>query len=195
MSSLSKLSFAALFLSLISMTAQADWELNNADSSLYYVTSKAAAISEVNSFASLNGTINNTEATLQIDLSSVDTAIEIRDQRVRDILFEIQSFPTATISISVSSDVLSNMAVGSSTTANYNYNLNLHGVSRDLSADLRITKTSANRIEVQPAQPIILGAGLFNLAEGVEALREIAGLASINPNVVVDFSLVYEDSM
>jgi len=195
MSSTIKRLFTASLLGFLSLSAHADWELNSTDSSLYYVTSKAAAISEVNSFTSLSGSIDNTEATLEIDLGSVDTAIEIRDQRVRDILFEIQTFPTATISINVDSAALANMAIGGSTTANYNYNLNLHGVSRDLSADLRITKTSANRIEIQPAQPIILGAGLFNLAEGVEALREIAGLASINPNIVVDFSLVYEDSM
>jgi polyisoprenoid-binding protein YceI len=188
--------FTALFLGLLSLSAHADWELNNAYSNFYYVTSKASAVSEVNSFSELTGTITSAGlATLEIDLSSVDTAIEIRDQRVRDILFETQTYPTASISINVNSEALSNLAVGSSEIANYNYSLNLHGVSRDLNADLLITKTSANRLEIQPARPIILGAGLFNLAEGVEALREVAGLPSINPNVVIDFSLVYDDIM
>ncbi|PCJ40887.1 MAG: hypothetical protein COA71_09810 [SAR86 cluster bacterium] len=196
MPSTPKLSLVGIFLGLLSMSAHADWELNSADSSLYYVTSKAAAVSEINSFGNLSGSISNQgNAILEIDLSSVDTAIAVRNQRVKDMLFETQRFPTATISINVNAADLSNMAVGSSVTANYNYSLSLHGISSDLNADLRLTKTSNNRIEIQPARPIILGAALFGLAEGVEALREIAGLPSINPNVVVDFSLVYEDGM
>jgi hypothetical protein len=58
-----------------------------------------------------------------------------------------------------------------------------------------LSKTSDSRIEIQPAQPIIIGAGLFGLAAGVEALREVAGLPSINPNVVVDFSLSFDEGM
>jgi polyisoprenoid-binding protein YceI len=183
-------------LGLISLSANADWNLNNADSSLYYVTSKAAAISEVNTFTNLNGVISNSgTASLEIDLASVDTAIEIRDQRVRDILFEIEQYPTASIGIEINSSELANMAAGTSMISNYDYNLSLHGISAALNTDLRLTKVSDSRIEIQPAQPIIIGAGLFGLAEGVEALREVAGLPSINPNVVVDFSLFYDEDM
>lgn len=181
---------------LYSHAAQAEWQLNSADSSLFYVTSKAAAISEINTFANLSGEITNTgAATLEIDLASVDTAIEIRDQRVRDILFETQQYPTANVSIDINSSALANMASGSSTVNSYSYILSLHGVSTELNATLRLTKISDNRIEIQPAQPIIIGASLFGLAEGVEALREVAGLPSINPNVIIDFSLVYDESM
>lgn len=183
-------------LGLISLSAKADWELNNADSSLYYVTSKAAAISEINTFTNLSGAITDSgAATLEIDLASVDTAIEIRDQRVRDILFEVQQYPTATISISINSASLDDLAAGTSSVINYPYSLSLHGISADLSADLRLTKISDSRIEIQPAQPIIIGASLFGLAEGVEALRDIAGLPSINPNVIVDFSLFFDEGM
>lgn len=196
MSSTTKHSLAGLFLGLLSMSAQADWELNNADSSLYYVTSKAAAISELNYFANLSGNISDGgNAILEIDLSSVETAIDIRNQRVKDILFETEQFPTATINIDVDMAALSNLAAGSSSLANYDYNLSMHGINANLNASLRLTKLSNGRIEIQPAQPIIIGAALFGLAEGVEALREIAGLPSINPNVIVDFSVIYEDSM
>jgi polyisoprenoid-binding protein YceI len=181
---------------LLSISAHADWELNNADSRLYYVTSKAAAISEINTFSNLSGAITDSgTATLDIDLASVDTAIEIRDQRVRDMLFEIQQYPTATITISINSASLDDLAAGSSSVSNYAYSLSLHGISADLNADLRLTKISDSRIEIQPAQPIIIGAALFGLAEGVEALREVAGLPSINPNVVVDFSLFFDEGM
>ncbi len=114
---------------------------------------------------------------------------------VRDILFEIQEYPTAVITIEVSPSSLDDMATGTSRINNYTYNLSLHGVSAELNADLRLSKVSDSRIEIQPAQPIIIGAGVFGLTAGLEALREVAGLPSINPNVVVDFSLYFDESM
>ncbi len=183
-------------LGLLSISAHAEWELNNSDSSLYYVTSKAAAISEINTFTNLSGAItDNGRATFEIDLASVDTAIEIRDQRVKDILFEIQEYPTAIITIEIDSSALASLATGSSSISNYDYSLSLHGMTAELNTDLRLSKTSDSRIEIQPAQPIIIAAGLFGLTAGVEALREVAGLPSINPNVVVDFSLSFDEGM
>ena len=185
-----------LIAGLCSLSAQAEWELNSADSSFYYVTSKAAAISEINTFNNLSGNIdNNGSAILEIDLASVDTAIEIRNQRVKDMLFETQQYPTATVNIDIDSSALANMDAGTSTVASYNYSLSLHGVTTELIADLRLTKVSDSQIEIQPAQPLIIGASLFGLAEGVEALREVAGLPSINPNVIVDFSLSFDEGM
>ncbi len=77
-----KLLVVGPLLGLISISAHADWNLNNSESSLYYVTSKAAAISEVNTFSRLNGAISDSgTASLEIDLASVDTTIEIRDEQ------------------------------------------------------------------------------------------------------------------
>lgn len=185
-----------LIAGLCSLSAQAEWSLNAENSSFYYVTSKASAISEINTFTTLNGAIaDNGTALLEIDLTSVDTAIEIRDQRVQDILFETQQYPTATVGIDINSMELANMATGTSKVASYNYSLSLHGINADMNADLRVTKVSDGELQVQPAQPLIIGASLFGLAEGVEALREVAGLPSINPNVIVDFSLTFTEGM
>ena len=196
MKSLLKFLLVGPFFGLLSLTAHAEWELNNFASSLYYVTGKAAAISEVNTFTNLSGAITDDgTATLAIDLASVDTAIEIRDQRVKDILFEIEEYPTATITIEIDSSALANLATGSYSISNYDYSLSLHGMTAELNTDLRLSKISDSRIEIQPAQPIIIAAGIFGLAAGVEALREVAGLPSINPNVVVDFSLSFDQGM
>jgi len=70
--------------------------------------------------------------------------------------------------------------------------IELHGISQELAVDLGIIKLDADRIQVQNARPLIVAAGSFGLAEAVEQLREIAGLPAINPNVVVDFTLVYQ---
>lgn len=174
------------------MSARADWQLDSAASSLYYVTSKASAVSEVNSFATLGGGIDaQGKATLDIDLASVQTAVEIRDQRMREIVFQTAQFPQATVSLQVDTAALAAMAAGSSAVASHSATVSLHGVSQELAVDLRIIKLDADSIQVQNAKPVIVAAGNFGLAEAVEQLREIAGLPAINPNVVVDFTLVY----
>jgi polyisoprenoid-binding protein YceI len=174
------------------VSANADWQLDAAASSLYYVTSKASAVSEVNSFATLGGAIDaQGKATLGIDLASVQTSIEIRDQRMREIVFQTAQFPQATVTLQVDTAALDAMAAGSSTTTSTTASLDLHGMSQELAVDLNIIKLDADSIQVQNVKPLIVAAGSFGLAEAVEQLREIAGLPAINPNVVVDFTLVY----
>jgi hypothetical protein len=170
----------------------ADWSLDQQESSLYYVTSKAAAISEVNSFKGLSGSINATgEATLVISLSTVDTAIDIRNERMRDIVFKVVEFPEATVTLQVDADALDAMAPGTSSKGTYSASVNLHGVTQTMDAELEVLKSDANTMQIWLAKPLIVGAATFGLLEGVEQLKEIAGLPSINPNVVVDFTLVY----
>jgi polyisoprenoid-binding protein YceI len=183
---------SALSLAVLAGSAQADWQLDAAASSLHYVTSKASAVSEVNSFAALGGAIDaQGQATLAIDLASVQTNVEIRDQRMREIVFETTQFPHATVTLQVDLAALDAMAAGSSSTASHTAILSLHGVSQELAADLQIIKLDADSIQIQNAKPLLVAAGSFGLADAVEQLREIAGLPSINPNVVVDFTLVY----
>jgi polyisoprenoid-binding protein YceI len=178
---------------LLSGAAQADWALDGAASSFYYVTSKAAAISEVNTFSGLSGAIaDDGTATLKIDLASVNTAIEIRDQRMREIAFRVSEFPSAEVSVKVDTAALDAMAPGTlAARSTYTASVSLHGVTKELSADLQLVKLDADTVLVQLARPLLVAAGDFGLAEGVEELRTIANLPSINPQVVVDFSLVY----
>ncbi|HEY0961315.1 MAG TPA: YceI family protein [Pseudomonadales bacterium] len=179
---------------LLSGAAQADWTLDAANSRFHYVTSKAAAISEVNSFGGLSGAIaGDGTATLTIDLATVNTAIEIRDQRMRDIAFRVGEFPSADVSVKVDAAMLDAMAPGTlGEPQSYTASVSLHGVTKDVAAELQIVKLDADTVLVQLAKPLLVAAGDFGLAEGVEELRTIANLPSINPQVVVDFSLVYD---
>ena len=183
---------ATLALFSCSFTLQAAWLLDDAASSLYYVTSKASAVSEVNTFSALSGAISDQgEASLSITLTSVDTGVEIRNQRMQEFVFEVAQYPSASVTVTVDSAALANMPAGTARLGTYPASINLHGNSQTLDVDLLISKLNANTIHVTTAKPLLLGAALFGLAEGVEKLRELAGLPAINPNVVVNFTLVY----
>jgi len=186
------LELGAVALTLLCSTAQAEWTLDGAASSFHYVTSKASAISEINRFRTLAGAIaDDGTATLAIDLASVDTAIEVRDQRMRDIVFQVAQYPQATVTVAVDASALDAMQPGTTSTASYKATVDLHGLQADYDADLQVIKLDADTVQVQLARPLLVGAVSFGLAQGVEELKTIAGLPSINPNVVVDFALVY----
>lgn len=177
---------------LLSASAQAGWTLDAAASSFYYVTSKAGAVSEVNTFSGLSGEIaDDGTAMLMIDLKTVNTAVEVRDQRMRDIAFKVGEFPTAHVTVKVDVAALASMAPGTLSTASYEAALSMHGVNAAIPADLRVIKVDADTLIVETAKPLLVAASVVGLAEAVEELRTVANLPSINPQVVVDFTLVY----
>ena len=182
----------ALLLAFPSVSMAA-WSLDNDSSSLSYVTNKAAAISEVNTFTVLKGGITDAgQATLAIDLSSVDTEIEIRNQRMREIVFETDHYASAIVTLDVSDLNLSAMANGDIVRQSVEAELSLHGLTERVDADVVVVKTSDGGVQVSSSSPILVNAGTFGLADAVEELKEIAGLPSINPNVSVSFSLNYQ---
>ena len=87
-----------LSLLMAAVSAQADWTLVNESSQLNFVSTKASHIAETHTFTELSGQITDDGAAkLVIDLTSVDTGIDIRDQRMQSMLFDVVSFPDARI--------------------------------------------------------------------------------------------------
>jgi polyisoprenoid-binding protein YceI len=183
---------AMLLLLITASQSHAEWALDGNASSFFYVTTKAAAVTEVNSFSGLSGSISdNGKASFMIDLATVDTTVEVRDQRMRDVLFQVAKFPSAMVTVDVDAEALDNMSAGVSITGRYTAEVALHGMTQDLMADLQITKLEDDSILVQVARPLIVSASAFGLQAGVDELQKVAALPSITPGVVVDFTLVY----
>ncbi|MBT5485047.1 MAG: YceI family protein [Gammaproteobacteria bacterium] len=176
-----------------SQSGFAAWTLNQDDSALYYITSKAAAVSELNSFTELSGSINDAgNGTLAISLSSVDTAVDIRNERMRDIVFQVANYPIASISVQANGAMLAGMSAGETVQATFDAVIELHGIQQNMPVELAVNKQESGGLLVVLAKPLIINAASFGLAESVEQLREIAGLPSINNNVVVDFTLQFD---
>jgi polyisoprenoid-binding protein YceI len=96
-----------------SVNTQAAWDLDSTASYLNFVTTKNTHNVEIHTFATLTGGIGtNGVATVTIDLDSVNTGVALRDQRVRDLLFETANYPTATITVTVPGTLLNSLATG-----------------------------------------------------------------------------------
>ena len=182
---------AALLTLLASAQAAAQWTLSADDSALSFISVKAEHIAEVHSFARLAGEIDNGgEAVVSVDLTSVQTGIDIRNERMKSMLFNTDMYPRAQVSADVDAAALSSMAVGESAVLEVPLAINLHGEVLTLSAPLRVSHVQ-DGLRVDTLAPIIVKADAFALVDGIESLREIAGLPSISRSVPVSFSLLF----
>lgn len=185
--------FAALSVLFFTLPAHAEWTLDNEASRLTFVSTKAGSAAEVHTFGALEGDVDaNGNATIAIDLKTVDTAIEIRDERMRDMLFETSTYPTATLAAVVDLDAVDGIPVGATEAMTVEGQLGLHGTSVSLTIDMTVARLNENRVLAISRNPLVVNASQVGLLAGVEKLREVAGLPSISPAVPVNFVLAFE---
>lgn len=183
--------FAAAMV-VLAAPAQAAWEVDGGKSAVSFVSTKAINVAEVHKFTDMSGGIeSNGQVNVAIGLSSVDTSIELRDDRMRDMLFETGTYGTASISAQVDGEKLDSMQPGTSVEMTVEGVLSLHGESRPLVIEAVVARVGDHALLVTSKKPVIINAPEFKLGEGVEALREIAGLPSISLAVPVSFVLAF----
>ncbi len=182
-----------LGLSLASGGVQAAWQLDNEASRLSFVSIKKGDIGEIHFFKTLSGEMNESgQVTLEIDLASVDTNIPVRDERMRNMLFETEQYPTATFRAELDMTKLKGLKPGEMLVLDYfSGNLELHGVKQEIPGQIAITRLDENSFMAVNYHPLLISADNFKLAEGVEKLREIAGLPSISLAVPINFVLTF----
>lgn len=170
---------------LLTGNVLADWVLDNNKSGLYFVSIKKDHIAETHTFRKLSGVITKAgQGNLTIDLASVATNVDIRDERIRDHLFETTTFATANVIVDLSK---TGVKPGIQTV---NVTLDLHGVKKEIAAMVAITE-AGDTVQVSTVAPIILDAADFNLAGGLTVMREIGSVASISNAVPVTFFLSF----
>lgn len=182
-------SSSAVSSSAVSGTA---WVLDTAASYLNFVSAKNTHTLEVSHFTGLTGDISMGVATLVIDLNSVNSGIALRDERLRDLLFQTIDFPTATATVKLPVNLLGSLAVGANTEQDITAELDLHGVKTTITTKLSVQKLGTNRIVVQSIAPVLLKTSDYALSDGIEALRAAVGIASISTAVPVDFTLIFD---
>lgn len=186
---LSNVAFAKL--NFVTTTHAGQWVLNNESSTLNFITTKNSSKTEIQAFKKIQGKIAGTQVTLSVDLSSVDTGIEIRDERLRELFFKIASFPTATVTLDIKKSDIYPMKPGQIKTLELDAEITLQGITQTIPVKLQVVELEKNQRLVFSSQPVIVNLKDFNLLKGVNALREIAKLQSINAAVPVTFSLLF----
>ena len=184
-----------VLLSGVAGNIQASWTLQPSSSHIHFLSIKATHIGEVHSFTKFKGSVqDNGLARIQIDLSSVDTLIPIRNERMRNLLFAINEHPTATINTKISIAEFKDMKIGSEVGTQIEADLEFKGTNNQVIADIIVSRQNESTFTIQSRSPLLLSATDLGIIDGIEKLREIAGLTNISFSIPASFRLTFKES-
>lgn len=185
------LAAAMLFSANAAAKHHQNWQLNPSNSSVSFISIKKSNIAETHTFAQFDGKVDGGTATVTIKTESIESNVDIRNQRMREFLFETGLFPEITIKANVEA-ALAELEVGQSQLISLPANLSMHGVSKDIDLAVRVSKLSKTRLLVSSSQPVLIRAKDYNMLEGVVKLSSLVNNLAIAETVPVSFSLAFE---
>lgn len=187
---LKTLPFAALAMAL-AVPAGA-WTLDSDGSAISYVSMKNGQIAEPNLLTGLSGSVDESgTANVEIALSSVETYIDIRNERMREFFFKVADFPVATVSAELDMDDIADLPTGGTAEHMFEVTISTNGTENYYDAVAFVTRTADDRVMVNSKQPIVVHVDDMNYGDGIAKLQELAGLDSIQPMVPVSFNLTF----
>ena len=167
---------------------QADWTVSDS-SRIGFVSIKNNRIGENNAFERVSGSISESgQVAVSVDLSSVETGIGIRNERLQKMLFEVASFPTASIDAALSDSQIAALRAGGARAESVSVNIRLRGKTVSKTANVSVSSLGGD-VRVTTTQPIVITAQEFGLESGVAALQQIAGLNAISRSIPVTVDL------
>jgi polyisoprenoid-binding protein YceI len=182
----------ALSASLFAGSALADWSMDPERSHLAFMSIKAKDVGEVHSFTDMTGSIaDDGSVSVSMMLDSVETLIPIRNERMREFLFVTTDYKDATLTAKVDPAVIAAMKPGDIAQITAEGNLSMHGATQPMTLNMQAAKVADGTVMVASTKPLVIDAAKFGMSDGVEKLREIAGLDSISNAVPVTFVMTF----
>ncbi|WP_284154779.1 OmpA family protein [Algicella marina] len=167
------------------------WVLDRSQSTLTFQSIKNNSVVEASTFATYTGTIDQSgTAQVEVQLDSVDTKVDLRNVRMRFLFFETFQYPTATITAQLRESDLADLQTVRRKNISLPFVMDLHGVSKDLTADVTITLLGPNLVSVATTTPLALNVADFNLMPGITKLQEAANV-QIVPSSTITFDFVF----
>ncbi len=186
-------SVCTLLLTLgVSLSAQANWYLDGESSRLSFITTQNANVANVHRFLVLHGKVDRKgHAQLRIEMDSVNSAVPLRDERMRDLLFDFKNFPEAQITAQIDLQPINDLASGAQLELHLPVTVSLRGKQHTYEAELLATRLDERRFQVVTLEPLMLQAEDFGLQPQLETLRKLAGLSAISFSVPVGAVLIF----
>ena len=176
----------------VNLTAQANWYLDGESSRLSFITTQNANIANVHRFLVLHGKVDRKgQAQLRIEMDSVNSAVPLRDERMRDVLFDFKHVPEAQITTQIDLQPINDLASGAQLELKLPVMVSLRGKQHTYEAELLATRLDERRFQVVTLEPLMLQAEDFGLQPELETLRKLAGLSAISFSVPVNAVLIF----
>lgn len=176
----------------VSLSAQASWYLDGESSRLSFITTQNANVANKHRFLVLHGKVDRKgHAQLRIEMDSVNSAVPLLDERMRDQLFDFKHFPEAQITAQINLQPINELAPGAQVELRLPVTVSLRGKQHTYEAELLATRLDEQRFQVVTLEPLMLQAEDFGLQPDLETLRKSAGLSAISFSVPVNAVLIF----
>lgn len=173
---------SVILLGLPTLSLATQWQADDVEVSFLTtkVTETRSTVTELNSFEKATATVNfDGKLDAVIDLNSVDSGIDIRDERLQKIIFAAAKDRKLLVSGKIDLAEIDKLKVGQSLVLKQPLHLTFAGKGADVTAELLVTRQEGELLSVTTLKPILLDLTLFGVDEGVNQLTELAGLQTI----------------
>lgn len=182
---------AAMVLAFSGAAFANGWTLDPEASRLAFASIKSNDTGEVHHFERLSGTVSKDgQAVIRIDLNSIQTQIDIRDERIVEHVF--QNTPEAVVTASIGMDTLSALSPGESTRTETEATLTVLRTEATLDATLFVARLSETRVLVTTDDMVFLTTDEIGVDGAIDTLQDLAGLSGITRAVPVTLRLMFD---
>ena len=168
------------------------WSLSADNSKVAYVSIKKETVGELNHFTSISGGISNAgEVEITIDLSSVETNIGIRNERLIKHVFGGDT-ATATLKANIDLKTLDHLAIGEMKTLDVKGDLSFLAATTNIATTIVVARLSDSRLLVVTDEMIVVKTETLGVNAGIDKLMALASLPSITRVVPVSLRMVFD---
>lgn len=166
------------------------WTLDGANSVISFGSIKNDYTGEAHTFSDLSGRVSaDGVATVEIGLGSVQTNIDIRNERIIEHVF--QNAPTATLTAQVDMAAFDGLAVGESTVTEIEGDVSLLGVDAPVWMDVFVMRLDEENVMVTTQSMMFISTEDLGIEAGIDKLQELASLDGITRTSPVTFRLMF----
>ncbi|NRB31662.1 MAG: YceI family protein [Rhizobiaceae bacterium] len=170
----------------------AKWSAVEDQSRIAFGSIKKDTVGEVHHFEGVTGTVGEDgKLTLAVDLGSVETNIDIRNERMLEHVFQ-GGKAKAMVSGEIDLDEVKDLKPGDTSIIDFEGVLAFAGINVDVEAEMLVARLAENRVLVSTADFIMVSTEDFGIDPGVNKLMELAKLPGITRVTPVAVRVVFE---
>lgn len=168
-----------------------DWVLDASVSTVSFGSVKKDTVGESHHFADVSGGVSSDgSATVSVNLASVQTNIEIRDERIVEHVFH--NMAGASVTGMIDMDAIAALEVGGIMSIYVDATLNLMGNEVGFDAPMVAARLSETRVMIVSDGMSYISTADMGIDGGVDMLMELASLPGITRTVPVTVRLVFD---
>ena len=170
----------------------AKWTAVEDQSRIAFGSIKKDTVGEVHHFDGVTGTVGEDgKLNLAVDLASVQTNIDIRNERMLEHVFQAGK-ATAMVSGEIDLDEVKDLKPGDTSIVDFEGVLAFAGVNVDVEAEMLVARLAENRVLVSTADFIMVSTEDLGIDAGINKLMELAKLPGITRVTPVSVRVVFE---